>query len=158
MVSSPALTAGDPARLAALEALPLDVEVATDPAAAVHGADVVCLCTSAGQPVVRLSDLRQDVLVTSVSTDAPDAHEVDPQELLGCAVYVDSRSAAPVVASELRPLVDSGAIRVLADLPELVTGAAPSRPPGQAVFRSVALGIEDLAIAALLLDVPEERP
>ncbi len=68
------------------------------------------------------------------------------------------RSAAPVVASELRPLVDSGAIRVLADLPELATGAAPSRPPGQAVFRSVALGIEDLAIAALLLDVPEERP
>ncbi len=158
VISSPALTAGDPARLAALKAQRPDVEVAADPAAAARDADVVCLCTSAAQPVVRLSDLREDVLVTSVSTNAPGAHEVDPQELLGCAVYVDSRGAAPVVASELRSLIDSGRIEVLADLPELITRTAPPRPPGRAVFRSVGLGIEDLAIAALLLDTSEARP
>jgi L-arginine dehydrogenase len=152
VVSSPALSAGDPARLAALRALPVEVEVAADTAAAVRDAEVVCLCTSAERPVVSLADTREDALVTSLSTNAPGAHEVAPEDVARCAVYVDGRAGAPVAASELRSLVEAGRVEVLADLPELVTGTAPPRPPGRAFFRSVGLGIEDLAVAALLID------
>jgi L-arginine dehydrogenase len=152
VVSSPALAAGDPARLAALQALPVEVEVAPDAATTVRDADVVCLCTSAAQPVLDLADTREDALVTSLSTNAAGAHEVAPEDVARCAVYVDSRAGAPLSAGELRPLVEDGRVEVVADLPELVTGTAPPRPPGRAFFRSVGLGIEDLAVAALLID------
>ena len=64
----------------------------------------------------------------------------------------DRGAGAAVAAGELRPLIEAGRVEVLADLPELVTGTAPPRLPGRAFFRSVGLGIEDLAVAALLLD------
>ena len=41
---------------------------------------------------------------------------------------------------------------VSSDPPGRAAGPAPPRPPGRAFFRSVGLGIEDLAVAALLLD------
>jgi L-arginine dehydrogenase len=151
-VSSPALGTGDPARTAAVRALPFPVEIAGSVAAAVDGADVVCLCTSAAAPVVSLADCRDDVLVTSVSTNAPGAHEVAPDDIARCAVYVDYRTGAPVSASELRSLLEHHPGLVVADLPELVAGTAPPRPGGPAFFRSVGLGIEDIAIAGLFLN------
>ena len=154
LLASPALSAQDPARRAAAAALPPAVEVAGDVADVVRAADVLCMCTSAAQPVATLADTRDDVLVTSVSTNAPGAHELAPDDVAACAVYVDSRSGAARTASELRPLVEAGRVAVVADLPELVSGAAPPRPPGRAFFRSVGLGIEDLAIARLLLETP----
>lgn len=154
VVTSPALTAGDAARLEQVRSLPLDVEIAADAAAAVRDADVVCLCTSAAQPVLDLGDTRPDALITSLSTNAPGAHELSGEDVAQCAVYVDSRSGAPAAASELRALSAAGRLDVVADLAELVGGTAPPRPPGRAFFRSVGLGLEDLAVAALLLDPP----
>jgi ornithine cyclodeaminase/alanine dehydrogenase-like protein (mu-crystallin family) len=110
------------------------------------------LSTEAGQPVLDLADSREDALVTSLSTNAPGASELAPEDVARCAVHVDSRAGAPLSPGELRPLVEAGRVEVVADLPELVTGTAPPRPPGRAFFRSVGLGIEDLAVAALLLD------
>ena len=158
LVSSPALAAGDTARLEALRALPLEVEVAADAAAAAREADVVCLCTSAAQPVLDLADTRDDALITSLSTNAPGAHELSGDDVVRCAVYVDSRSGAPAAARELQALREDGRLAVVADLAELVSGAAPARPAGRAFFRSVGLGLEDLAVAALLLEPADPDP
>lgn len=152
LVSSPALAAGHPGRLDALRALPLEVEVAADAAAAARDADVVCLCTSAAQPVLDLADTRDDALITSLSTNAPGAHELSGDDVARCAVYVDSRGGAPAAARELQALLEDGRLDVVADLAELVSGTAPARPAGRAFFRSVGLGLEDLAVAALLLE------
>ena len=153
-VSSPALSSGDPGRVAAIQALPFPVEIADSVTAAVDEADVVSLCTSAAEPVVSLADCRDDVLVTSVSTNAPGAHELAPDDIALCAVYVDYRTGAPISAAELRPLLQDHPDLVVADLPELIDGTAPQRPVGPAFFRSVGLGIEDIAIASLLLETP----
>ena len=93
--------------------------------------------------------------MTSISTNAPGAHEVAAEEIATCALYVDARAGgAPVSAAEVRALLERTPAAVVADLPELVGGAAPPRPPGRAFFRSVGLGIEDIAVAALLLEAP----
>ena len=42
------------------------------------GADVVMLCTSAGRPVIDVTALKPGAVVTSISTNVPNAHEVDP--------------------------------------------------------------------------------
>lgn len=152
LIHSPSLAARNPARLAAVRALPLPVHVAGQASAVTRAADVLCLCTSAAEPVTSLAGTRENILITSVSTNAPGAHELAPRDITACAVYVDTRTGAPVSASELRPLIETSAVTVTADLPELVTGTAPPRPAGRAFFRSVGLGIEDLAIARLLLE------
>jgi L-arginine dehydrogenase len=151
VVGSPALAEGNAERLAAVQALPFPVEVVGGAGEVAMAADVLCLCTSAAEPVVALADCRADALITSVSTNAPGAHELAAEDITACAVYVDTRTGAPRSASELRRLVEQDRLTIVADLPELVTATAPPRPTGRAFFRSVGLGIEDLAIAALLL-------
>lgn len=126
---------------------PDGVTLAASAEAAVTGADVVALCTSAAEPVIDVTALGAGVLVTSVSTNAPGAHEIDPAALDTLDVYCDLTSAALAAASELR-----GFDGVRGDLPALVGGTAPA-PSGERTvfFRSVGLGIEDAAVALAVL-------
>jgi L-arginine dehydrogenase len=125
---------------------------------AADGADVVLLCTSSATPVLDLGAVRTGALVTAVSTNAPRAHEVEPSELAGMEVYADYRPTVTGVAGEMVLGIEQAlwsADQLRADLPELVSGSAP-KPTGERVayFRSVGLGVEDVAIASLLLPPP----
>lgn len=132
----------------------LGVEAAADLASAVAAADVVCLCTSAAEPVVDLAAVTAGTLVTSISTNAPLAHEVDPAALAAVEVYCDSAPAALAAAGEMRLAVQRAewsADDLRGDLPGLLGGNAPA-PSGErpVFFRSVGLGIEDAALALLV--------
>lgn len=128
-----------------------DVRLAGSAEDAAAGADVVLLCTSAAGPVLDVRTLPGGTLVTSVSTNAPMAHEIDPAALAGLDVYADRTPSAFAAAGEMRiAAAEHGftedAIR--GDLAGLVSGEA-STPTGDrpVFFRSVGLGIEDAAIA-----------
>jgi L-arginine dehydrogenase len=142
------------ARGAAFSAADARVRLCADVAGAVSGADVVALCTSAAGPVVDVTTLQGPVLVTSISTNAPDAHEVAPAALAGLDVYCDHRATTPASAGEMRLAVrDHGwsADAVRGDLPGLVRGTAPPPQGDRPVFfRSIGLGLEDVAMAAAL--------
>lgn len=121
---------------------------------AAENSDVVLLCTSAAAPVIDRAWLRPGQLVTSISTNAPGAHEISPASLPEMEVYCDYRATTPVVAGEMalaasQHLWSPDAIR--ADLPELVSGKG-LLPSGRfpVFFRSVGLGIEDMTIAHAL--------
>lgn len=137
------------------------VRLATSADAAADGADVVLLCTSAAEPVIDVSRVAPGSLVTSVSTNAPGAHEVDPAALAGTEVYVDHLPGALDAAAELGRAVAEHGLNTRAvrgDLAALVTGRSPA-PTGQrpVFFRSVGLGLEDAAIAhAVLAAVTKE--
>ncbi|WP_262299263.1 ornithine cyclodeaminase family protein [Microvirga sesbaniae] len=129
----------------------------TDADAASAGADVIMLCTSSGTPVIGTNDLARDVLITSISTNVAHAHEVDPAALSGFDVYCDYRATTPASAGEMNLAIAAGtwnADRLLGDLPELLAGRAP-RPSRErpAFFRSIGLGLEDIAAAVALLTV-----
>ncbi|CAK9886848.1 MAG: NAD(P)H-dependent anabolic L-arginine dehydrogenase DauB [Candidatus Erwinia impunctatus] len=121
---------------------------------AVTGADVVMLCTSSATPVIQPDWLTHPCLVTSISTNAMRAHEIPPEALSDMDVYCDYRATTPAQAGEM-VIAESdygwqrSAIR--GDLPELVTGRC-EKPDYQrhVFFRSLGLGIEDIAIAALI--------
>jgi L-arginine dehydrogenase len=126
-----------------------------DADAAAEGADVVMLCTSSGTPVIDLSRLRPNVLVTSISTNVANAHEIDPAALPDLDVYCDYRLTTPFSAGEMKLATAAGiwsADAILGDLPALVSGSAPL-PDGlrPTFFRSIGLGLEDIAAAAALL-------
>ena len=122
---------------------------------ALADADVVLLCTSSGTPVIDTALLKKSAVVTSISTNVANAHEIDPAALKDLDVYCDYRATTPASAGEMKIAAGSGywhADALRADLPELLTGRAtlPSRER-PAFFRSIGLGLEDIAIAAALL-------
>lgn len=121
---------------------------------AIAGADVVMLCTSAATPVVDLSELDPGTVVTSISTNAPGAHEVDPAQLSGLDVYCDYAATTLTAAADLRRAIEEHGLapEAVCDLPALVAGTA-DRPRGDrpVFFRSVGLGIEDAAVALAAL-------
>ena len=117
-------------------------------------ADVVMLCTSSGEPVVDLEWLERDVLVTSIGTNAPRTCEIDPGSLGALSVYCDYRLTAPQTAGDLVSAIEArtwSADQIVGDLPELLTGAGSPLTSGRRYFRSTGLGVEDVAIASLLL-------
>ena len=122
--------------------------------AAAEGADVVLLCTSAAAPVLDVTRLAPGTLVTSISTNAPRAHEIDPAALGGLDVYCDHAPSALRAAGELLLATEAGswsADAMRGDLAGLLGGgAAPPSGDRPVFFRSIGLGLEDIAIAGLL--------
>lgn len=119
--------------------------------AAVQDADVIMLCTSSAGPVIDPSSLRKPALITSISTNAPRAHEVPPQSLNDMQVFCDYRLTTPGSAGEMliaaeRHGWDKGAI--VGDLPDLLSEKV-QRPDydRHVFFRSIGLGLEDIALA-----------
>ncbi|MCP2019494.1 UNVERIFIED_ORG: L-arginine dehydrogenase [Pseudomonas reinekei] len=119
--------------------------------AAVQDADVIMLCTSSAGPVIDPSSLRKPALITSISTNAPRAHEVPPQSLNDMQVFCDYRLTTPGAAGEM--LIageqhgwDKSAI--VGDLPDLLSDKV-QRPDydRHVFFRSIGLGLEDIALA-----------
>jgi L-arginine dehydrogenase len=122
---------------------------------AASDADVVMLCTSSANPVLDPMTLRAGALVTSVSTDGPNAHEVPPAAIPSMDVYCDYRATTPHAAGEMVLAAERhgwSPDSVVADLPELLSGRKkPTGDPARvSFFRSIGLGIEDIALAALL--------
>lgn len=131
------------------------VALASGPAEAVAEADVVLLCTSSGTPVIDTSDIAPGTLVTSISTNVANAHEVDPAFLTNAEVYCDYRATTPASAGEMKLAAQAGwspdAVR--GDLAELQTSACTT-PSGAApvFFRSIGLGLEDIFMARAVYD------
>ena len=129
-------------------------EIAGSVAEAVRDAEVILLCTSSGAPVLDPASLARPALITSISTNAFRAHEIPPEALASMDVYCDYRPTAPLSAGEMviaREAHGWSPAAIVGDLPELVAGVAP-RPSGgrHAFFRSIGLGLEDIAVAAEL--------
>ncbi|MDJ0336337.1 ornithine cyclodeaminase family protein [Salinibacterium sp. G-O1] len=121
------------------------VEGATD-------ADVIALCTSAAAAVIDASQVAPGALITSLSTNAPGAHEIDPALLGDLDVYTDYRASTGAVPDFTAAQATGWSVdRILGDLPELVTGTSPAPSGTRPVFfRSIGLGIEDAAIAGVV--------
>jgi alanine dehydrogenase len=117
--------------------------------AAVRGADVVCLCTSATEPVVDPAWLAAGAHVSSVGF-APPGGELDPALARAGRLLVESRDAfapPPAGCAELAGLDPAAA----AELGEALLGHRAARV-GEAevtVYKSMGHIVEDLAAAEL---------
>ncbi len=133
-----------------------NAKLASSSRQAIAQADVVMLCTSSGSPVISTEDIAVDALVTSISTNVARAHEVDPTFLASAQVYCDYRETTPDAAGEMLIAVERhnwSKTAILGDLAELCTGRCQRPIAGTPVFfRSVGLGLEDIAVAKAVFD------
>jgi len=149
-VFSPGLAADDGKQARWREICPGAVFAASAEEAA-READAVMLCTSSGTPVLDVSAVPPGALVTSISTNAAEAHEIAPEFLASAQAYCDYRETTPASAGEMVLAArDHGwsAEQLRGDLAGLAAGTCEGPEPGRPVFfRSIGLGLEDIAIA-----------
>jgi L-arginine dehydrogenase len=147
---SPSLSE-DPETVNLLKSIEPRMNIVDSREAAIQDADVIMLCTSSPGPVIDPSSLSKPALITSISTNAPRAHEVPPQSLNDMQVFCDYRVTTPGAAGEM--LIageqhgwDKNAI--VGDLPDLLSEKVQRPEYGRHVFfRSIGLGLEDIALA-----------
>jgi len=141
----------DPETVSVLKTIEPRLTITQSREAAISDAEVVMLCTSSAGPVIDPSSLSKPALITSISTNAPRAHEVPPQSLNDMQVFCDYRMTTPGSAGEM--LIageqhgwDKNAI--VGDLPDLLSEKV-QRPDydRHVFFRSIGLGLEDIALA-----------
>lgn len=151
---SPSLASKSAEELARLKALDPRLQLVPELEEALKDADVIMLCTSSAGPVIDPRRLGQPALITSISTNAPRAHEIPPAALPELQVYCDYRRTTPGSAGEMLIASEQhgwDCAAILGDLPELLSGQA-RRPSAEhhVFFRSIGLGLEDIALANAL--------
>jgi ornithine cyclodeaminase/thiomorpholine-carboxylate dehydrogenase len=117
---------------------------------AVRGADVVALCTTAEQPVIRAAWLAPGAHVTSVGY-MPPGTELDPELLDSARVFVETRVAfepPPAGCIELHGRDPQSAT----ELGEILLGQHPGRANDLevTVYKAMGHAIEDLVAAELV--------
>ncbi|HEY6524654.1 MAG TPA: ornithine cyclodeaminase family protein [Solirubrobacteraceae bacterium] len=130
---------------------------------AVEGADVVVVATSAKRPVLEHAWLALGAHVNAVGASSPTAWEISPGTVAAASVFCDSRESVRNEAGEFRLAVEEGLIagedHIRAELGEVVTGSHPGRESDDelTVFRSLGIGVEDLAAAQVAVSVARRQ-
>ena len=124
----------------------------TDFEQAVRGADVVCCCTDAPEPVIAYGWLRPGAHVTSVGANMA-GPELDAETVRRGRLYVESRIAFSPPPAGSAELVGLDAA-LATELGELIDGAAPGRESDEeiTVYKSMGHASEDAAAARLVYD------
>ena len=146
------VTSRSAASAAALAAADPRARAVADVETAVAGADLVALCTSAGEPVLDRRWLAEGAHVTSVGY-APPRGELDLGTIEGGSLFVETRvafSPPPAGCFELAGLDPDRAT----ELGEVLLGRRPGRtsPDELTVYKSMGHAVEDLAAARLVDD------
>ena len=128
----------------------------------VREADVVCTCTSSGEPVLSLDWLKPGVHVNAVGSSVPWARELDAETIAAGSLFVDRRESTLNESGEYRIALAEGAIgpeHILAELGEVLIGGHPGRTADDelTIFKSLGLAVEDLAAAELVVARAREQ-
>jgi ornithine cyclodeaminase/alanine dehydrogenase-like protein (mu-crystallin family) len=137
-----------------LAASGLDARVASPDA--VRGADVVCTCTTASEPLFPASWVAPGAHVNAVGAHRIDRRELDGALLADSLLVVETRASALAEAGDIVLAIADGTIAAAdidAELTDLVTGRVTRRDAEQrTVFKSVGIALEDLVVARAALD------
>jgi ornithine cyclodeaminase len=122
------------------------------------GADVVCTCTSAREPILRREWLGAGTHVNAVGSSVPTTRELDTETMAAASLFVDRRESTLNESGDLL-LAGLGEEHIRAELGEVLVGAHPGRSDdGElTVFKSLGLAVEDLAAAELVVRKAREQ-
>ena len=127
---------------------------------AVRAADVLCTTTASAEPVVEREWLKPGVHINAVGSSIPTARELDSQTVADASLFVDRRESTLNEAGDFLIPQREGLIgpdHIRAELGELLLGTAEGRRSDDEItlFKSLGLGVEDLAAGELVLQRAE---
>jgi ornithine cyclodeaminase len=118
--------------------------------AGLDGADLIVTATRAATPVLSGERIAPGAFIAAVGSSRPDARELDAAAIARCnAIVVEWKEQARHEAGDLvlaGSLVDWDRV---VELGSILNGAAPGRAaaPDIVLFKSVGVGLEDIALA-----------
>jgi ornithine cyclodeaminase len=133
----------------------IPVEVCTDIAAGLAGADLVCTVTASAEPLFRGGDLAPGTHLNLVGSAVPANREVDSECVARGRYYVDYRPATLAAAGELLQAMEEGVVdesHIVAEIGEVAAGDAGGRRGDEeiTIYKSLGVAAQDLAAAHLL--------
>lgn len=122
---------------------------------ALYGADLIVTATSAKEPIVQREWIAPGAHLNVVGACTPRAREVDSATMAASSLFVDSRESTINESGDYLLALADGAIgpdHIRAELGEVLTRKKPGRtsPEEITLFKSLGIGIEDLATAEYL--------
>ena len=119
---------------------------------AVRGADIVVTATWAKSPVLAAEWVHPEALVCAVGSNDPGRREL-PGDLVSKAslLVVDDLTQGRMEAGDYCLALDEQGWEKVTPLTKVVAETG-LRPPGIAIFKSVGLGLEDVAAAGLIYE------
>jgi alanine dehydrogenase len=122
---------------------------------AVADADIVTAATNSETPVVMASWLKAGAHVNGVGANAANRREIDPEIVLKASLVVtDDIPQAMTEAAEFIDLASAGKLdwSRVRPLHEIVTGNSAPDPGALTLFKSLGVGLEDVAVASVIYD------
>lgn len=138
------------------------IVAASDQAAAVRGADLVVLATSATAPVIDDRDIAAGCHVVGVGACRPTQREMPTALVARSRLFVDSRAGALKEAGDVLLAIAEGAIdasHLAGELGEVVLGQVRGRLSDDdvTIFKSLGMAVEDVVAARLAFDEASRR-
>ncbi|MFI6340439.1 ornithine cyclodeaminase family protein [Streptomyces sp. NPDC050535] len=133
--------------------------VMTGPRAVVEAADVLCTLTPSREPLVRGAWLAPGQHINAVGAPPrPDHREIDTEGVVRSRVVVDAYATARTKSGEVLIPLAEGALSeddFRCELGNVLAGLEPGRTSDSDItlFNSVGVGLQDLALARLLIDL-----
>lgn len=140
----------------------ISASIASSPAEAVRGADIIVTATNSSTPVFDGSDLAPGVHINAIGAFRPDMQEIDEVTVQRAKVVVDQRAAALSEAGDLIIPIQRGVItaaHVHAELGEILNGTKRGREREDEItlFKSVGNAAQDAAVAQAILSAAEAQ-
>jgi alanine dehydrogenase len=135
-------------------ALGIPVQVAETPSEVLGASDIITTVTPSATPVFDGSRLKPGTHLSAFGNYKPAERELDGETILRSRVYVDLEEAALEEAGDLLIPIKEGKFskdQIVGSLGEVILGIKPGRTSDEEItlFKSVGLGIQDCAAAAL---------
>jgi ornithine cyclodeaminase/alanine dehydrogenase-like protein (mu-crystallin family) len=136
----------------------IDVAESTD---VLSEADIICTATTSGRPVFSDIELKAGVHINGVGSFKPSSREIPPETVMRATVVVDSISSCLAEAGDLMIPISEGLItqgHIYAELGEIAAGKKAGRSSDEEItfFKSVGNAVQDLAVAARVLETAQE--
>ncbi|MEM7414244.1 MAG: ornithine cyclodeaminase family protein [Gemmatimonadota bacterium] len=153
---------GASAEAFAAELTGVQARAVSDSNEAVRGADIVVAATSSSVPVFDGAAVEPGTHVTGVGSFTPEMREVDTTLIKRARVIVDQREAILEEAGDIVGPIRDGDVDesiMVAEIGEIVLGRAEGRthPDEITFFKSVGNAVQDVSVAARVLEIAEER-
>lgn len=142
--------------------LGIEVSAAASPEEVVCGCDIVSTVTTAATPLFDAGWLAPGTHINAAGSNSLIRREVGEDVIKRCApIVVDSVESALREAGDLLPLLEKGRLhaRELVELGDVICGLQPGRSNAEAItlFESQGMAIQDLAVAARLVEMARAR-
>lgn len=141
-------------------ALETAVTAVDSAAMAVEGADIVVTATASRDPVLAAADIQEGCLILAMGSNSADRRELPGDLVTRSYVVVEDREACRIEAGDLLMALDERQWESTVELKDLLAreDLLAGRGKRTTVFKSVGLGLSDVAVASLIWERSETTP